>query len=158
MRSIMFASPTWTLLSVIVLYSFLLPILPNCLCDHSSRIYRKISPFLLAWTETTGLSQLSAAHILPPSWFYEYRKVSWVTLCYEAWCTAWCELGMGETLVDFFVSFSEICRKLNIHWYQKSGKPSITLVMFQFHFLRLPEENVAGFSDCFRSMTNFDKW
>lgn len=98
---------------VIVLNSFLLPILPNYLCDHSSKIYRKISPYLLAWTETTRISQLAAAHILPPSWFYEYRKVSWVTICYEAWCAAWCE----RLLLIFSVRFSEICRKLNMRWH-----------------------------------------
>lgn len=101
----MFASST--LLSVIVLYFFLLPILPNCLCDHSSRIHRKISPFLLAWTETSRLSQLATAHILPPSWFYEYRKVSWVTLCYKAWCTAWCERLLLIFFCQFFQKFGE---------------------------------------------------
>lgn len=57
---------------------------------------------------------------------------------------------MRETFVDFFLSiFSEILEKVEYALVLEEWKAVNVVVMFQFHFLRLPEENVAGFSDCF---------
>ena len=62
-----------------------------------------------------------------------------------------------KLLLIFFVSFSKICRKLNMHWYKKSGKPSITLVMFQFYFLRLPLSGKCCWIFRLFPITNFDE-